>query len=261
MPYHIKIQCAYNLGSIWEGAVQYSTYFVLDQDEAWIEEHIARLRREGLDILFKGTVLHWGPLEKATPAQERHIDLIAITYTEDSSAQIRHTRKFRNATESDIFAMGTEVTNRFISGAPGARPVLSPQAEPKDVRARQGVPGGTTYIIQGPISSSYLAMGENATQHVTINGIDAERLLTLIRAINESLPGLGLDGQEQGKAEETASQALIEIGKHQPNQLQLHAALKKLWSVLARAGNQALASVFRNAIDYELAKIGLPPVH
>jgi hypothetical protein len=51
---------------------------MFDVDEAWIEEHIALLRREGHPILFGGRVIEW-----------KDIQLILIIYTDKTFKQLQ----------------------------------------------------------------------------------------------------------------------------------------------------------------------------
>jgi predicted nucleotide-binding protein len=95
-----------------------------DLDEAWIEEHIALLRREGRAILFGGRVIEW-----------KDIASIHIIHTDKTFKQI----KLEQAPRSEIFSPdarqlerygGTDVTNRFITGAPGTAQALTPSRRP-----------------------------------------------------------------------------------------------------------------------------------
>jgi hypothetical protein len=119
--------------------------------------------------------------------------------------------------------------------------------------------GGVTYNFHGPVSGTNVAVGDNATQHATINGIDADNLRTLIEGITQAFPALALRTGDQQEAEDAAAQALAEIKEAQPSHPRLRAALAKIGSALGNAGNQALAAVLRAGIDYEKAKLGLPP--
>lgn len=96
-----------------------------DVDEAWIEEHIALLRREGHAILFSGRVIEW-----------KDISSIRIIYTDKTFKQLQLERVGSSA----IFSLPgsllnnkverTDVTNRFISGAPGTAQALTPSRRP-----------------------------------------------------------------------------------------------------------------------------------
>lgn len=119
--------------------------------------------------------------------------------------------------------------------------------------------GGVTYNFHGPVSGTNVAVGDHATQHATINGIDADNLRTLMQAMIEALPSLHMDTQDQKDAQDAAGEALAEIAQQEPDHPRLHAALTKIRNLLARAGNQALAAVLNAAVDYERIKLGLPP--
>jgi hypothetical protein len=110
------------------------------------------------------------------------------------------------------------------------------------------------YIV-GPISGGSVAVGDNTTQNTTINGTDADSLRTLMDAIAHVLPSLRMEMQDQKEAAEAADQIVTETGHRTPDRRNIHAALGRLRDLLARAGNQA----FIAAVDYELAKLGLPP--
>jgi len=114
-----------------------------------------------------------------------------------------------------------------------------------------------SYRFTGPTGN--VAIGDNATQYATVSSLDAGSLRTLIQAIVEALPGLGLDAQFLSQTKDAANEAAAEIEERQPDQPRLHAALGKVRDLLARAGNQALAAVLSAAIDYELGKLGIPP--
>jgi hypothetical protein len=117
---------------------------------------------------------------------------------------------------------------------------------------------GAVYNFHGPISGSSLAVGDNAVQNTTINAIDARSLRTIVETVIQSLPSLSMDHELQREAEHAASEALNEIKLPRTDRQRLHAALTKLRLLLTRAGNQAASTVFGAAIDYELAKLGLP---
>jgi hypothetical protein len=122
-------------------------------------------------------------------------------------------------------------------------------------------PGGVTYNFHAPISGTNVAVGDQATQHATVNGVNADSLRILMQAITEALPGLGLDTQDQKDAQDATYQVVLEIKQHQPDQQRLCAAITKVRDFLARAANQALAAVLSAAIDHERSKLGLPPAN
>lgn len=119
-------------------------------------------------------------------------------------------------------------------------------------------PSGPTYNF-GPVSGTNIAVGDHATQHATIHGIDADNLRTLMQAITQAIPSLGLNSHDQEEADQTTQQIAAEIETHQPDHARLRAALKKIGATLANAGNQALAAILTAAINQERAKLGLPP--
>jgi hypothetical protein len=120
-------------------------------------------------------------------------------------------------------------------------------------------PGGVTYNFHAPVSGTNVAVGDNATQHATISGIDTDSLRVLMKAITEALPGLGLDTHDQKDAQNATNQVVSEIEQQQPDQQRLGAILRKVRDLLTKAGNQALAAVLSASIDYERSKLGLPP--
>jgi hypothetical protein len=120
-------------------------------------------------------------------------------------------------------------------------------------------PSGTTYNFNAPITGTNVAVGDNASQQqTTINGIDAENLATLMRAIVDALPTLDLSLTEQTEAVEAAGKVSAEIVRQQPDHSRLRRGLNKIRGVLTSAGQQSLATVLTATIDYELKKLGLP---
>lgn len=120
-------------------------------------------------------------------------------------------------------------------------------------------PGSITYNFNAPVSGTNVAVGDHATQHATINGIDSDSLHVLMNAITQALPGLEMDTQDQKETQDTTNQVIFEIQQHQPDGQRLRTALRTIRELLTRAGNQALAAVLNAAIDYERNKLGLPP--
>ena len=118
---------------------------------------------------------------------------------------------------------------------------------------------GTTYNFHAPVTGNNVAIGDNATQYTAINSTDAESIRILIEAVTQALPALALGTSNQQEAENAATQALTEIKELNPSHPRIQAALKKIGTVLAGAGNQALSAVLRAGIDYEMGKLGLPP--
>jgi len=117
----------------------------------------------------------------------------------------------------------------------------------------------TTYNFNAPVSGTNVAVGHGATQISVSQGIDADSLRTLVRAITEAIPALGLDRPQQTEAEDAAREIGAEAQQSSPDRSRLQRALGGLRRILASSGQQALAAVLRAGIDYELAKIGLPP--
>jgi hypothetical protein len=118
---------------------------------------------------------------------------------------------------------------------------------------------GPTYNFHGPISGANIAVGDHATQQATIHGIDADSLRTLVQAITQAIPSLGLSSRDQEEADEAAQQIATEAGNHRPDHARLRTALKKIGDTLTNAANQALAAILTAAINQERAKLGLPP--
>ena len=119
----------------------------------------------------------------------------------------------------------------------------------------------TITSFTAPVTAMNITTGGQANQHATGSSLDAGSLRTLIQAIVEALPGLGLDTQFLNQAKEAANEATAEIEQPQPDQPRLHVALRKVRDLLAQAGSQALAAVLSAAIDYELGKLGIPPAN
>jgi hypothetical protein len=116
-----------------------------------------------------------------------------------------------------------------------------------------------TYNFHGPVSGTNVAVGDNATQNATINGVDADGLRTVIQAVIEALPGLGLSDPDQEGAQAAANEVVAELSRREPDKSRLSTAMGKLGSVLTSSAKQALAAVLTGVIDYELARMGIPP--
>jgi len=125
--------------------------------------------------------------------------------------------------------------------------------------ARQPAGTSISYSFNAPVSGTNVAIGDNATQHATGGTVDAASVRTLIQAVVEALPILGLDARILDETKDAATQAAAEIGQQQPDRRHPRTALGKIRDHLAQAGNQALAAVLSAAIDYERNKLGLPP--
>jgi hypothetical protein len=125
--------------------------------------------------------------------------------------------------------------------------------------AKQPAKTNISYSFNAPVSGTNVSIGGKAGQHATVSGLDASSLRTLIQAIVEALPGLGLDTQLLRETRGAADEVVDEIGHHEPDQQGVRAALGKVRDLLGRAGNQALAAVLSAAIDYERSKLGIPP--
>lgn len=89
---------------------------VLDKDAAWIEEHIAGPRRRGDAIFLAGQTIAWAFVEE-----------IHITETDQASYQLLPTIRAQRSgsmgtpmgDEWYVAREGREVTDQFLSGAPG----------------------------------------------------------------------------------------------------------------------------------------------
>jgi predicted nucleotide-binding protein len=117
MPYHI---------GVFAGG-QYHT--MADRDEDWIEEHIARPRREGRAILFHGQVFEW-----------KQIHIIRIIHTGKTTKQLKLDShavwSLFHEEYGDLLVKvdGTDVTNQFITGAPGKQQLM-PTSRPEANKA------------------------------------------------------------------------------------------------------------------------------
>jgi len=121
-------------------------YVVVDKNEQWIEEHVARPRREGRDILFDGVVMSWDGIHK-----------INITHTRATAKQSRDESERPDEPETTASGLvipmpkpmwsafefaesGDDVTDRFITGAPGRR-LLPAEAAEQDAAFTATRPG------------------------------------------------------------------------------------------------------------------------
>jgi hypothetical protein len=104
-----------------------------------------------------------------------------------------------------------------------------------------------------------VVVGDYATQHAAISGMDAGSLGITIRAIFEALPALDFDAQVLGQTTDAANEVAADIAQRQPNRPHVRAALGRIRDLLAYAGNQTVATVLRATIDAELSRLGIPP--
>jgi predicted nucleotide-binding protein len=110
MPLHVMIA-----GRDHEGGSDEA--FALDKDEAWLERHVIAPRRAGSDVFIGGRLFSW-----------RDVGQILIAETQETSERLlpriraRRMRAGETMRRSDAWYLveqGLDVTDRFISGAPG----------------------------------------------------------------------------------------------------------------------------------------------
>jgi hypothetical protein len=116
--------------------------------------------------------------------------------------------------------------------------------------------GGITYNIAGDVSGSNFAR-DNATQ-VAVTNVDVDSLRTLMQAITEAMPGLGLGTQERQDAQDAVAKIVSETQQDRPDPSRLRKIMRHLRGTLASSAQQALVAVLVGTIDYELTKMGLP---
>jgi predicted nucleotide-binding protein len=112
MPYHVRITSKDSLR-------RQNDALALDKDAGWIEENIVVPRRAGRDIFVDGQVFSW-----------ESIDKILITQTDQPSRELIPLIKGRRRTDPGmalqipdrwyVVSEGRDVTEQFITGAPGA---------------------------------------------------------------------------------------------------------------------------------------------
>lgn len=115
------------------------------------------------------------------------------------------------------------------------------------------------YNINAPISGANLIFGDNRGSQNYSTGVDVDSLRTLMAAVTEALPGLKLEPSGQKTIEELAGDVMSELSESRPDRSRLQSALATMRDLIKRASNQAIAAVISAAIDYERAKMGLPP--
>jgi hypothetical protein len=115
---------------------------------------------------------------------------------------------------------------------------------------------GTTNIFYGPVTGTNLAWGDNANQHATVTGVDADGLRTLAQAIIQALPGLSLDMPERHDVEAAVSEVTAATESETPDKKRLGRALVVAQHALSSAGNQALSIVLSAAINHALGALG-----
>lgn len=118
-------------------------------------------------------------------------------------------------------------------------------------------PGGTAYHFHGPVTGTNVAVGDNASQHASISGFDADDVRIVMNAIIQAIPALALGADDQQEVTDAATNALAEAQKDKPSRSHIRKALEKIGGPLARASNQALSTVLQATIEYELRKLGL----
>jgi predicted nucleotide-binding protein len=156
MPYHVRITHR-------DASRQSRDTLGLDKDEAWIEQHVVRPRREGRETFIEGRVVQWDD-----------VDELHVTYTDRPSAELIPLIAQRRRSESVVTTIsddwyvayeGEEVTERFISGAPGS---------------------------QTPTAGTHPSPAEDPAAVMVVHGQDAEAT----RALFDWLRSIGLHPKE-----------------------------------------------------------------
>lgn len=123
MPYHVRITHR-------DPSRRSRDTLALDKDEDWISEDVVRPRREGRDAFLDGRVVRWDD-----------VDELHISWTDRASSDLLPLIRERRARDMAVTGIpdewyvayeGQDVTERFVSGAPGERthaPVASTTAE------------------------------------------------------------------------------------------------------------------------------------
>jgi hypothetical protein len=133
MPYHVRITHK-------NPQRRSSDTLALDKDEAWLDSQIVQPRIEGRPIFVSGQVIEWSD-----------IDEIHITRTDRSSAELLPEIRARRASERVftpipdewyVARYGEDLTEHFLSGAPGQGAAQRNEAQPgKDEAAVMVVHG------------------------------------------------------------------------------------------------------------------------
>jgi TIR domain len=100
---------------------------MFDKNEEWIEEHIAGPRRQGRAILFDGRVLEWSDIWAI------HIMHTAEVVKTDERRTTASGLVIPGTEWDSVFDKGTDVTHRFITGAPGTQEL---RQDPSHAQAR-----------------------------------------------------------------------------------------------------------------------------
>jgi hypothetical protein len=116
------------------------------------------------------------------------------------------------------------------------------------------------YQITANANTGNLIIGDQRTVKIT-QGTDVEGLSTLMQAVLQALPVLGLEDRAGEEARTAADQIIDEIQKTPPDRSRWSRAAYSLRRTLTSSAQQALAAVLVGVVDYELAKAGLPPGH
>ena len=135
MPFHVRITHR-------DPSRRSRDSLALDKDEAWIEQQIVQPRHAGREIFIDGRVVQWDD-----------VDELHITWSEQQSSELLPLIAQRRASEGVFTPLGDEwyvayeaqdVTERFISGAPGGHRAVSAQ----DSRVQAADPAAVM-VVQG----------------------------------------------------------------------------------------------------------------
>ncbi|GAA0909629.1 hypothetical protein [Virgisporangium aurantiacum] len=120
--------------------------------------------------------------------------------------------------------------------------------------------GGTNHTVNigGNVSGNLAWANETATQTATTAGISTADLVTLVHALVEAIPALGLADRDAGQLELVAEQAGEELTAEAPDLSRLRALMTRAGSILDGAAQNSLSAVLSAYMALVMAQAGVP---
>lgn len=115
------------------------------------------------------------------------------------------------------------------------------------------------YNFHAPVSGANFAVGDHNAQYAAATGIDATGLRNVMEAITETIASLRMSPEDEHALMTATAEVTTEIALPAPDRSRISAAVKRVLTLLAKAGSQAVATAYKMALEAELTRLGLPP--
>lgn len=115
------------------------------------------------------------------------------------------------------------------------------------------------YNFHAPVSGANFAVGDHNAQYAAATGIDATGLRSVMVAITETIASLRMPPEDEHALTAATAEVTAEIALPAPDRSRISIAAKKILTLLAKAGSQAVATAYKMALEAELTRLGLPP--